>query len=318
MSKIPHVFEQDIVDNCSISKDRKIIIYQSELNYLSQCILDYPQIETGGNLFGFWTPFGIPVVHYVVGPGEHAIHHVAHFRQDYHFLEMHADQLVEEHALHHIGSWHSHHSLGLTEPSRGDSISTLEGMQECDLQSFLLLIGNCREGESSVQAYRYHSDGTFEQLVWVVLQGISPIRFVYDKSHHSGVYVPKSPPNMKKMPTCRLIEEESSIPMKITYPNGYWLNSHSSKQDLVRILHLLKSKFDDVRVYQKEDKTIHIEVSLGVHKLDIHFTMEFPQKIPSIHVLQGLPINFDEHYTWDHNNVVESFVQLIHAIRYDI
>lgn len=31
------------------------IVYQSELDYISRCILDYPQIETGGQLFGFYS-----------------------------------------------------------------------------------------------------------------------------------------------------------------------------------------------------------------------------------------------------------------------
>lgn len=32
-----------------------VLVYQSELDYLSRCILDYPHIETGGQLFGYWT-----------------------------------------------------------------------------------------------------------------------------------------------------------------------------------------------------------------------------------------------------------------------
>lgn len=43
------------------NNDRKIIIYKSELDYLSKCILESPQMETGGNLFGLWTPFGVPL-----------------------------------------------------------------------------------------------------------------------------------------------------------------------------------------------------------------------------------------------------------------
>ena len=58
------------------------IIYQSELDYLSRCILDYPDIETGGQLFGFWTNQGVPVVLYVIGPGRHANHQQSFFNQD--------------------------------------------------------------------------------------------------------------------------------------------------------------------------------------------------------------------------------------------
>ena len=36
----------------------KAIIYRSEIDYISRCILDYPNIETGGQLFGYWTALG--------------------------------------------------------------------------------------------------------------------------------------------------------------------------------------------------------------------------------------------------------------------
>ena len=39
-----------------------VLVYQSELDYLSRCILDYPHIETGGQLFGYWNSAGVPVV----------------------------------------------------------------------------------------------------------------------------------------------------------------------------------------------------------------------------------------------------------------
>lgn len=60
----------------------KVIIYQSELDYLSKCILESPYIEIGGNLLGLMTPFGKPFIQYVVGPGPRAQHHIDHFRQE--------------------------------------------------------------------------------------------------------------------------------------------------------------------------------------------------------------------------------------------
>lgn len=40
----------------------KAIIFKSEMDFISRCILDYPSIETGGQLFGFYTETGTPVV----------------------------------------------------------------------------------------------------------------------------------------------------------------------------------------------------------------------------------------------------------------
>lgn len=116
----------------SVDDNGKIIIYKTELNYLSKCILELSLMGKGGNLFGLWTPFGIPFIQYVVGPDKDAEHHYTHFRQDFDFLDKNADFLVKKHVLHHTGTWHSHYSLDLN----GDTRSTLSGMKECHLRSF--------------------------------------------------------------------------------------------------------------------------------------------------------------------------------------
>lgn len=56
------------------TKNHIVIIYQSELEYLSRYTLDYPNIETGGHLFGFWKDDGTPVVTFVLGPGDKSEH----------------------------------------------------------------------------------------------------------------------------------------------------------------------------------------------------------------------------------------------------
>lgn len=63
-----------------------VYIYRSELDYLSRCILDYPAIETGGQMFGFYTDRGDFVVVYVIGPGPRANHQITFFNQDKEYL----------------------------------------------------------------------------------------------------------------------------------------------------------------------------------------------------------------------------------------
>ena len=99
----------------------KVLIYKSELEYISRCILDYTNIETGGQLFGYWTSDGVPVVLYVIGPGPHANHQGAFFNQDVNYLEMIGGILTRDFGLQHMGEWHSHHQLGLARPSGHDS-----------------------------------------------------------------------------------------------------------------------------------------------------------------------------------------------------
>ena len=83
------------------------IIYQSELDYISRCILDYPNIETGGQLFGFWTSMGTPVVAYAIGPGRYSKHNPTSFVQDQAYLHNVGIELHKRYRLQHIGEWNT-------------------------------------------------------------------------------------------------------------------------------------------------------------------------------------------------------------------
>ena len=45
----------------SVPNGQGILIFKSELDYISRCILDRKNIETGGQLFGYWSEDGRPV-----------------------------------------------------------------------------------------------------------------------------------------------------------------------------------------------------------------------------------------------------------------
>ena len=87
----------------------KAIIYQSELDLISRFVMDYPDIETGGDLFGFWTKEGNPVVQYVIGPGKNTTRTAHSFYQDIDYLKKCGNFLNSRFGLEHIGGWHSHH-----------------------------------------------------------------------------------------------------------------------------------------------------------------------------------------------------------------
>ena len=69
-----HRKKQIIPIGTSVQESVTAIIYQSELDYISRCIMDCPRIDTGGQLFGFYTMKGTPVVCYALGPGPNANH----------------------------------------------------------------------------------------------------------------------------------------------------------------------------------------------------------------------------------------------------
>ena len=73
-----------------------VYIYRGELDFMARTILDSPHMETGGNLFGYWTPSGDAVIMYVLGPGRKSVARFTSFIQDADYLQLHADRLFEE------------------------------------------------------------------------------------------------------------------------------------------------------------------------------------------------------------------------------
>ena len=161
----------------------KASIYQSELDYISRCILDYPNVETGGQLLGFWTPGGDPVVTYVIGPGNRAQHNVTSFIQDQEYLQTVGRAIYQNYRLQHIGEWHSHHQLGLTQPSRGDVDTMQYGVGKPGFPRLLLCIGTLDGQRTTVNAYNFHENmpRDYVHAGWDIIPTASPYRKVIDK-----------------------------------------------------------------------------------------------------------------------------------------
>jgi hypothetical protein len=134
-------------------------IYQSELEAIGRWTAGWARIETGGELFGYWTHSGAPVVHRSLGPGAASRHEVAAFYQDTDHIEEAQRLLWDQAAMQHIGAWHSHHSLGLATPSGGDERTVWRSMDTLRWPRFLL--GICTHGRSvrdvSIGLYLFES-----------------------------------------------------------------------------------------------------------------------------------------------------------------
>lgn len=170
-------------DNDPNRPARTAIIYQSELDYISRCILDYTHIETGGQLFGFWTATGVPVVAYAIGPGRYAMHHPTQFIQDQDYLQSVGRELHRRYRLQHIGEWHSHHQLGLAHPSGGDVNTMQYGVGKPGFPRLLLCIGNCTHTHTTVNPFNFHENSPrdYVQAVWDVVGIESPYRAIVDR-----------------------------------------------------------------------------------------------------------------------------------------
>ena len=168
--------------NCVPKRVDRAVIYRSEIDFVSRCILDRPNIETGGELFGFWTAGGIPVVLFAIGPGLRANHQIAFFNQDLEYLERVGRFLFRKYGLLHIGEWHSHHQLGLAQPSSHDASTMATSIANNHLGRFLMALGNCTSEGSVVNAFEFvEGCGVdWRRVPWEIKEVKSPFRMAIE------------------------------------------------------------------------------------------------------------------------------------------
>ncbi|HKV56919.1 MAG TPA: hypothetical protein VJO32_01510 [Ktedonobacteraceae bacterium] len=170
--------------------DIRVQIYESEYKAIVAEARRLPKIETGGDLYGTFTHGSNPIIWLASGPGPKAHHENAHFEQDTSFTTYWEGRLTREFGLQYIGSWHSHHFIGLQEPSGGDVGAAEVYAQQHNRQTTLEIIVNhqragIRQGEqeftTTLRPYFYPNAqrARMERFVlasFVPLSGISPIR----------------------------------------------------------------------------------------------------------------------------------------------
>lgn len=125
------------------SRDSAFTVYmfQSDFDRIKNWVLQYPDRETGGDLFGLWSTGDNSVIHITLGPGQNCKHGDYHFYQDVPYLERVGNLLTNDYMLGHIGEWHSHHQLALDEPSEGDCKTIARNFPRGSC-GFILMIAN--------------------------------------------------------------------------------------------------------------------------------------------------------------------------------
>src|ERR1035437_2290375 len=164
----------------------KAIIYQSELDFMSRCVIDYPNLETGGDFFGFWTKEGHPVVQFVIGPGKGTTRTSTSFYQDIEYLKECGKFLNGKYGLEHIGGWHSHHRLALAHPSGGDVNTMRNALRNGNIERFLISICNIEsESDVTINGFLFSRENPkdYNFCKWHILDEKSPIRETINKSN---------------------------------------------------------------------------------------------------------------------------------------
>lgn len=100
--------------------ESRILLYESEARRIARYARSSPQLEIGGDLLGFYSPSGTPLVFVASGPGAAARRDATHFQQDPQFQVDVFNQLATKFRMFYVGDWHSHHTLGLSQPSGSD------------------------------------------------------------------------------------------------------------------------------------------------------------------------------------------------------
>ncbi|MHB8106995.1 MAG: hypothetical protein ACYDH4_06150 [Candidatus Cryosericum sp.] len=262
----------------------KALIYEGELEVMARFAADYPSIETGGDLFGFWTHTGSPMIEYVLGPGGTAEHDGAAFYQESSFLKSAGGILRDLHGLQHVGTWHSHHRLGLTVPSSGDSNTMQRALDKNGFSAWLLTICNFTDKSDRVEmrAYLYHAhgDGERRQLTWLILPGHSPIRTAMETIKEFPHAEPRTPASTYEAVPTTTFSVMAATPRtaSATFPVSSFMATPEGRGELHRLFEELSALERNVEILQREDG----RVSLAFERDGYAFEVVFPHSYPVV------------------------------------
>jgi hypothetical protein len=303
------------VDHLSDKSCDYVLTNSHEIDVLSRFILDYPHIETGGQLFGYWTYDGKPVVLFVLGPGINAGHYNTFFMQDIPYLKECAKLLKQKYGLDHVGEWHSHHQLGLARPSGHDANNVATNMRKLGYEKFLLCVGTCTDTSSMINAFMFDSSKPgYESIPWKIKEIASPYRTIIEQNNDITFLSPQ----IKKGNMVNLfVVDGVTRNRKVSFDETYWLKKDGAPlifKSLIDGLNRIYRQYEFIPSIDSKHQ-VHIEVySNGNVQEDIHFPMGFPYEAPIISCRQNIAP--DEKYEWCYtDDIYESFMTYYRNIK---
>lgn len=280
-------------------------IYDQDLEYISKCILDYTDLETGGDLFGFWNNRGLPVILYVSGPGSNCYRDAGFFRQDMDFLVRNGNHLFENYGLQHIGSWHSHHKLSLAIPSVHDSNTMINAIRVHHLERFFMVLGNITKQQGTTINGFLYDDKTqtnYSETNWKVLKSENVLSKKIRTTLGKELYYQ---PNTTK-PKLQDIRHFISMGNNntISFAPNSWLASEKGNRELKGVFDWFQSSFQNAKMLLHPDQTLELRGDT----ISISFTHDFPNCFPRL-VVDGNPLEQGEgKYEYETENDIIQFL----------
>ncbi len=272
-----------------MAREPKVFIHKSELDIISRYVMDYPDLETGGDFFGFWSKDGDPVIQLVIGPGKKTTRTPTSFYQDIEYLKKCGQFLHNRFHLEHIGAWHSHHRLSLREPSSGDINTMQNALKDDKVSRFLISIFNIDDDSGvSFEGFLFTKDNfeEYTRCIWNIEEGESPIREAVMKSQSGLLEIPRgkdfiiNPSN---------IESENSLVSankfeKPDLPQGSYWTTLEGRKYLKMVFDKMQARDDifDTEIVQLPDKRIAISFAHDHDKYQIRFPDDFPKSSPEV------------------------------------
>lgn len=264
---------------------QNISIFESEIKIIAEQAEIWGELETGGELYGYFLHNGTLVIMFATPPGKNAIHRANIFQQDYHFFLRASSMLFNRFSLNFIGNWHSHHFMEIKTLSRMD-IANLKRIAQKNnfsrLCQLLITFEYCPETDNSGQYSKYETNiksyyypdaatGLPRKCSVKVIPGVSPIRQAIELEHElkSFLTVPKKKTNNR----ISLDEYKFDSGGNYILPQCLYAQvDQFIRKNNLAIQHLLKDSFI---IFQ-----IHLSTGSGL--LFIVYDIRKPQCISSI------------------------------------
>ena len=271
-------------------------IFESEARAIAQEASKYPNLETGGDLYGLWTHGDRPVVFLATGPGLNFRATPTEFQQDHEYMMECEKKLYEDFGIQYLGDWHSHHNLNLSQPSTGDVSRIHRYAEKSGRERMAEIIVTHTQGQTQynntekleqINPYLYPNaqicQPMFAKLLYLK-EAESPIRrlLTYQKAQILNLES-----NWRAFPTHCIVAPDTEQ-KAIKHLNTESQIPDGLEKKLSQKLGKIKNKLQQgYQLYQLEDGNILLSIPLPNYNQHISFVLE----TSSLHILNVLMLN---------------------------